>query len=60
LVAQGFTNQATALQLKVSVKTVEKHRASLMEKLHVHDTASLVRVAIRQGLIFLDDAPKIY
>jgi DNA-binding NarL/FixJ family response regulator len=60
LVAEGFTNQATALQLKVSVKTVEKHRASLMEKLHVHDTASLVRVAIRQGLIFLDDVPEIH
>jgi DNA-binding NarL/FixJ family response regulator len=37
------------------VKTVEKHRANLMSKLNVHDLASLIRVAIKHGLIFLDD-----
>jgi len=38
--------------MQISVKTVEKHRANLMGKLHVNDLAGLVRVAIEQGLIF--------
>jgi DNA-binding NarL/FixJ family response regulator len=55
LVAEGHTNSAIAHILKVSVKTVEKHRASLMSKLDVHDVAGLVRVAVKYGLIFLDE-----
>ncbi len=55
LVSEGHTNKAIAQALKVSVKTVEKHRANLMSKLNVHDLAGLVRVAIKHGLIFLDD-----
>ena len=54
LVAEGHTNTAIAHILKVSVRTVEKHRANLMSKLKVHDVAGLVRVAIKQGLVFLD------
>lgn len=55
LIAQGLTNQAIARKLNISVKTVEKHRAHLMEKLGVQDMAGLMRAAFQQGLIFLDD-----
>jgi len=37
--------------LFISVKTVDNHRANIMNKLGIHDTASLVRYAIRIGLI---------
>jgi DNA-binding NarL/FixJ family response regulator len=55
LVVEGHTNRAIAHILQVSVKTVEKHRSSLMSKLGVHDTVGLVRTAIKQGLVFLDE-----
>lgn len=55
LIAEGRTNSAIAEAINVSVKTVEKHRASLMDKLNVHDTAGLVKVALRHRLIFLDE-----
>jgi DNA-binding NarL/FixJ family response regulator len=55
LVSEGHTNSGIAQVLKVSVKTVEKHRANLMSKLNVHDMAGLMRVAIKHGLILLDE-----
>jgi DNA-binding NarL/FixJ family response regulator len=55
LIAEGRTNSAIAQLLSVSVKTVERHRANLMAKLEVHDVAGLTRVAIEQGLIFLEE-----
>ncbi len=55
LVAEGETNNSIAQVMKISVKTVEKHRTNLMAKLGVHDTASLVRVAVKHGLISVDD-----
>ena len=55
LISEGHTNNAIAQVLKVSVKTVEKHRANLMSKLNVHDLAGLMRVAIKHGLIFPDE-----
>ena len=55
LIAEGNTNNAIARTMKISVKTVEKHRASLMTKLDVHETAGLVRVALKHGLIFVDE-----
>jgi DNA-binding NarL/FixJ family response regulator len=55
LISEGHTNKAIAQVLKVSVKTVEKHRANLMSKLDVHDLAGLIRVAIKHGLVFLDE-----
>ena len=55
LVSEGRTNKAIAQALKVSVKTVEKHRANLMSKLNVHNLAGLVRVALKHGLTFLDE-----
>ena len=55
LVAEGRTNNAIAQIMNVSVKTVEKHRSSLMQKLNVHDMAGLVRIAMKHGLIFMDE-----
>lgn len=54
LIAAGHTTKAIAAQLHISVKTVETHRAQLMEQLDIHDLASLVRYAIRTGLVSSD------
>ena len=51
LVAEGMRTKDIAGLLVVSVKTVESHRTRIMEKLDVHQTAGLVRYAIRRGLI---------
>lgn len=55
LLAEGHTNGEIANYLVLSERTVEKHRASLMEKLNIHNLAGLVRVAIRHGLISLNE-----
>ncbi len=51
LVAEGATNQEIAQRLYISIKTVQTHRAHIMEKLNLHDRSMLVRYAIRKGLI---------
>jgi len=51
LIAEGKANKQTADELHISIKTVEKHRQSLMEKLNIHDTAGLTRYAIAAGVI---------
>ena len=51
LVAEGYRNKEIADLLCISVKTVEKHRANLMEKLDLHDAASLTALAAEKGLI---------
>lgn len=51
LVAEGQTTKDIAQRLNVSVKTVETHRAQLMDRLDIHDVPGLVRFAIRVGLI---------
>jgi DNA-binding NarL/FixJ family response regulator len=51
LVGEGKSTKDVAAQLGISVKTAESHRARLMRKLDIHETASLVRYAIRRGLI---------
>lgn len=51
LIAEGRTNKESALLLSISIKTVEKHRQTLMEKLSIHDTAGLTRYAIAAGVI---------
>ena len=51
LVAEGKTTKETANLLNISAKTAETHRARIMEKLDIHETAGLVRYAIRRGLI---------
>jgi DNA-binding NarL/FixJ family response regulator len=50
-VAEGFANKQIAADLSISIKTVEKHRASLMKKINIHDTAGLTRYAIAEGVI---------
>ena len=54
LIAEGFTNQAIAQQLQISVKTVGVHRLNLMHKLDLHNLADLTKYAIRNGIIGLD------
>lgn len=51
LIAEGHSSKQIAHRLDASVKTIESHRASLMERLDIHDIAGLVRYAIRQGLV---------
>ena len=51
LIAEGRANKQAAAELGISVKTVEKHRQRLMEKLNIHDTAGLTRYAIASGII---------
>lgn len=51
LIAEGKANKETADELHISIKTVEKHRQKVMEKLNIHDTASLTRYAISTGII---------
>lgn len=51
LVAEGFANKQVAAELGISIKTVEKHRQHLMDKLNIHDTAGLTRYAITAGVI---------
>jgi two-component system, NarL family, response regulator NreC len=49
-IAEGQTTKEIAAGLELSVKTVESHRINLMRKLDIHETATLVRYAIRRGL----------
>ncbi len=55
LIAEGKSSKQIAQLLKASVKTIESHRASLMERLDIHDVAGLVRYAIRLGLVSPED-----
>jgi DNA-binding NarL/FixJ family response regulator len=55
LVTQGYSTKDIARTLGISVKTVETHRAQLMERLGIHDVAGLVRYAIRTGIVKLDE-----
>ena len=54
LISDGRSNKEIAEELVLSVKTVEKHRQTLMNKLHVHDAAGLTRYAIARGLVPCD------
>lgn len=54
LVAEGYSTKDIARTLGISVKTVETHRAQLMERLGIHDVAGLVRYAIKMGLVSLE------
>ncbi len=51
LIAEGHTSKEIAVLLYISVKTVENHRANIMRKLDIHETAGLVRYAIKIGLV---------
>ncbi len=51
LVAEGYGNKQIAAALFLSIKTVEKHRQQLMNKLHIHEIAGLTRYAIAHGIV---------
>ena len=51
LIAEGKANKETAAHLGIGMKTVEKHREHVMQKLDIHDTAGLTRYAISAGII---------
>ena len=51
LIAEGYITKQIAAMLSLSVKTVEKHRGSLMDRLDMHNIASLTRYAVSSGLI---------
>jgi DNA-binding NarL/FixJ family response regulator len=51
LVAEGYTNRQIAVKLSISVKTVEKHRYNLMDKLNMSDVTALVRFAVANGIV---------
>ena len=53
-IAEGYTTAAIAQHLQLSAKTIETHRTELMKRLGIHDLATLVRFAIRVGLVTLD------
>jgi len=51
LIAEGYSNKLMGAELGISIKTVEKHRQRVMQKLGLHETASLTRYAISHGLL---------
>lgn len=56
LIAEGESNKQIAGELGISVKTVERHRQRLMDKLAIHDVAGLTRYAISRGLVEINSA----
>ncbi|MCP4544317.1 MAG: response regulator transcription factor [Chloroflexi bacterium] len=54
LIAEGISNRDIATQLKISVRTVERHRENIMERLNLHSRTDLVKYALRKGLIQLE------
>ena len=51
LIAEGFSNKQIASELAISIKTVEKHRQQVMNKLNIHDVAGLTRYALSKGMV---------
>ena len=51
LIWNGLVSREIAMRLKISVKTVESHRATMMKKIRVSNTAQLLRTAIEQELV---------
>lgn len=51
LIAEGMTNKAIAGELSISIKTVEKHRQQVMNKLNIHEIAGLTRYALAHGYV---------
>ena len=60
LIADGKTTKDIARELEISVKTVESHRAQLMDRLNIHDVAGLVRHAIKVGLVTIEGISKVF
>jgi len=51
LIAEGLSTKVIASRLNISCKTVVSHRTHLLEKLGIHESATLVRLAVRAGLV---------
>ena len=58
LIAEGNSNREMGRQLSVSIKTVEKHRQSLMDKLNIHQVAKLTRYAVSSGVVESNFSPQ--
>jgi DNA-binding NarL/FixJ family response regulator len=58
LIAQGYPNKGVAAQLGISIKTVEKHRQAVMNKLNIHEVAGLTRYAIAKGFVPREEKAK--
>jgi DNA-binding NarL/FixJ family response regulator len=58
LIAEGEGNKQIAAELEISIKTVERHRQRLMNKLDIHDVAGLTRYAISKGIIKMGTTTK--
>ena len=56
LIAKGRTNKEIAKRLSISVRTVERHRSSIMNKLGLQNRAELIAYAVQQGLMSGEDA----
>ncbi len=54
LIAEGHTSREIANKLYISLKTVQGHRAKIMEKLDIHNRTELIKYAIRKGLVSMD------
>jgi DNA-binding NarL/FixJ family response regulator len=59
LIAEGLPNKGIADELAISIKTVEKHRQQVMNKLNIHDVAGLTRYAIAKGIIHANVKPPV-
>ena len=57
LIAEGYANKQIADQLGISIKTVEKHRQAVMDKLNIHEIAGLTRYAITKHMVEPNTAP---
>jgi two-component system response regulator NreC len=55
LIAEGLSNQDIGSQLGISVRTVERHRENIMDRLNLHSRTDLVKYALRKGLIDLEE-----
>jgi len=53
LITEGHTNKEIADMLSISIRTVENHRAHVMQKLGIHDRGDLIKYAIQKGIIEL-------
>jgi DNA-binding NarL/FixJ family response regulator len=51
MIARGIPNKDISRELAISIKTVEKHRQQIMDKLNIHDVAGITRYAVRKGLV---------
>ena len=59
LIAEGFANKQIAVELCISIKTVEKHRQQVLNKLNIHDVAGLTRHAVAMGIVGREMRPRV-